>query len=231
MTTTYNFTYFNKIHIHSFIFCSMLMLIMIGIPKTKFFKKHFNLNDYMTFLGFLCLIIKLFESIYRVLFENFSIADSIPLHFCNFALIIAGLYLITKKNIFFNILYFFSFGAVAAVILPGIGLYYHPFYVYLFMINHFFEIATVIFGFNYMKEKINFKGYIISILITAMLFFISYFYNNLFGTNFMFLNEYIAPFFGFIKPFYIYRIVLILSFFIIMTFMYILPKKMILKLK
>ena len=60
MTPTYSFTYFNKIHIQSFILCSILMLVMLVIPKTKLFKKNFNLNDYMTFLGFLCLLIKLF---------------------------------------------------------------------------------------------------------------------------------------------------------------------------
>ena len=186
---------------------------------------------YAKFLGILGLSIKLFESIYRVLFENFSIADSIPLHFCNFALIIASLYLITKKSIFFNILYFFSFGALAAIILPGIGKYYTHFYVYLFMINHFFEIATVLFGFIYMKEQITFTGYRVSILVTSILFIISFFYNKFFGTNFMFLETYIAPFFEFIKPFYVYRVVLVLSFFIIMTLMYLFPKKFFLKSK
>lgn len=231
MSPNYNFTYFNEIHINSFILSIFLTFIFLFIPKIPILKNKINIMKYATFLGILGLSIKLFESIYRVLFENFSIADSIPLHFCNFALIIAGLYLITKKSIFFNILYFFSFGALAAIILPGVGKYYTHFYVYLFMINHFFEIATVLFGFIYMKEQITFTGYRVSILVTSILFIISFFYNKLFGTNFMFLETYIATFFEFIKPFYVYRVVLVLSFFIIMTLMYLFPKKFFLKSK
>ena len=231
MSPNYNFTYFNEIHINSFILSIFLTFIFLFIPKIPILKNKINIMKYATFLGILGLSIKLFESIYRVLFENFSIADSIPLHFCNFALIIASLYLITKKSIFFNILYFFSFGALAAIILPGVGKYYTHFYVYLFMINHFFEIATVLFGFIYMKEQITFTGYRVSILVTSILFIISFFYNKLFGTNFMFLETYIATFFEFIKPFYVYRIVLVLSFFVVMTLMYVLPKKIFLKSK
>ena len=87
MSPNYNFTYFNKIHVNSFILCIFLTIITLVIPTIPVLKSRINIMKYATFLGILCLSIKLFESIYRVLFENFSVADSVPLHFCNFALI------------------------------------------------------------------------------------------------------------------------------------------------
>ncbi len=208
----YTFHYFDAIHFKSLIFTLFLSFILIFLPKMF---KSINIIKYSSFLGYCALFIKLVESFYRYFFENFRLPDTLPLHFCNFTLIIAGFYLITKKEIYFNILYFFTFGAVASIILPGINYYNYNFFVYLFMINHAFEIIATAVGFIYLNGKISKNGMRISIATVLLLFIISYFYNNIFHTNFMFLNDYVAPFFSFIKPFYLYRIILILSFIII----------------
>lgn len=213
----YEFSYFNTSHIINLILCLIIGLIILFIPNfTKI-----NKFKFATFLGFFILFLKIFETAYRIKYEHFSIPESLPLHFCNFAMIICGLYLISKNNILFNISYFFSFGAVAALILPGVTTYYHILFFILFMISHVMVIITVFYGFMWLDSKPTFKGMITSIVTVLLLFTTSYFYNNKFGTNFMFLKVYIAPFFDFIKPFNLYIGILIISFILIIVLLYI----------
>lgn len=211
------FSYFNNAHVINLILCIIIGLIILFIPKfTKI-----NKSKFATILGILILFLKIFETIYRIKYEHFSMPESLPLHFCNFTMIICGFYLITKNNTLFNISYFFSFGAVAALILPGVTTYYHILFFVLFMVSHAIVIITVFYGFMWLGSKPTFKGMITSIVTVLLLFTASYFYNNKYGTNFMFLKVYIAPFLNFIKPFNLYIGILIASFILIIILLYI----------
>ena len=144
----------------------------------------------------------------------------IPIHLCNFAAIAAGLYLIYKTRFLFNLAYFLSFGAAFALVLPGVVVYYHPFYVYVFMIMHALEFVAVFYGFIYLKDKIDFKNYILSCIVLIMLFVYAAIYNTIFPVNAMFLKAYIADLVSFIKPFELYIVILISSMLFIMFLMY-----------
>ena len=117
-----------------------------------------------------------------------------------------------------------SFGAAFALVLPGVVVYYHPFYVYVFMIMHALEFVAVFYGFIYLKDKIDFKGYIMSSATLILLFIYASIYNLFFPVNAMFLKTYIAPIVSFIKPFEVYIVVLIFSMLLIM-FLMLLPFK------
>ena len=212
----YKFHYFSQTHFINLFFCIFLGIFILLGPR--FFKV--NKLRYATFLGWSFLSVKLFETFYRELFENFSLAESAPLHFCNFAIIICSFYLITRKNVLFNISYFFSFGAFFALVLPGVNYYNHNLFFTLFMVDHTFVLISVLYGFIWLHERPDAKGLKVSIITVLLLFLFSYFYNNIFGTNFMFLKDYIAPFFSFIKPFSLYIAILIPAFILIMYLMY-----------
>lgn len=211
------FKYFSSVHIHSFIFSILLSTILLIIPKLcgkKCRKLNYNnfLKKYSIFLGILTLCSKIFDSIYRVLYQNEKIFEVQILYLCNFALIFSSLYLIFRTNALFNITYYLSFGAVLALILPGVVYYYSPFYVYVFMVTHVLELVAVIFGFYYYKEKVTFKGFKIAVFTLICIFIYAFIYNYIFrqyNTNAMFLTQYIVPFVSFIKPFWLYRVVLI----------------------
>ena len=148
------FYYFSQIHIHTFIASILFSILLLLIPKL--FKK-INLRNYGTFLGFFILGFKILDSVYRVTQEHEPVYNVIPIHLCNFAAIAAGLYLIYKTRFLFNLAYFLSFGAAFALVLPGVVIYYHPFYVYVFMIMHALEFVAVFYGFIYLKDKIEGK--------------------------------------------------------------------------
>ena len=217
MNPAYSFSYYNYEHIVNLILCLILGLIILGIPKyTKI-----NVNTFGTVLGYLILLLKIFETVYRIKYEHFTLPESLPLHFCNFTMIICGLYLITKNNILFNITYFFSFGAVMALILPGVTTYYHQLFFVLFMVSHASVVITMLYGFIWLKSKPTFTGMTVSIITVLLLFLASYLYNNKFGTNFMFLKVYIVPFIDFIKPFSLYIGILVTAFILIIILLYI----------
>ena len=211
------FYYFSQIHIHTFIASILFSILLLLIPKL--FKK-INLRNYGTFLGFFILGFKILDSVYRVTQEHEPVYNVIPIHLCNFAAIAAGLYLIYKTRFLFNLAYFLSFGAAFALVLPGVVVYYHPFYVYIFMIMHALEFVAVFYGFIYLKNKIDFKGYLMSSITLIMLFIYASIYNVFFPVNAMFLKFYIAEIVSFIKPFELYIVVLILSMLFIMFMMY-----------
>lgn len=211
------FYYFSQIHIYTFIASILFSTLLLLIPKL--FKK-INLRNYGTFLGFFILGFKILDSVYRVIHEHEPVYNVIPIHLCNFAAIAAGLYLIYKTRFLFNLAYFLSFGAAFALVLPGVIVYYHPFYVYVFMIMHALEFVAVFYGFIYLKDKIDFKGYLMSSITLIMLFIYASIYNVFFPVNAMFLKFYIAEIVSFIKPFELYIVVLILSMLFIMFMMY-----------
>ena len=195
------FYYFSQIHIHTFIASILFSILLLLIPKL--FKK-INLRNYGTFLGFFILGFKILDSVYRVTQEHEPVYNVIPIHLCNFAAIAAGLYLIYKTRFLFNLAYFLSFGAAFALVLPGVVVYYHPFYVYVFMIMHALEFVAVFYGFIYLKDKIDFKNYILSCIVLILLFVYAAIYNTIFPVNAMFLKAYIADLVSFIKPFELY---------------------------
>ena len=211
------FYYFSQIHIYTFIASILFSILLLLIPKL--FKK-INLRNYGTFLGFFILGFKILDSVYRVTQEHEPIYNVTPVHLCNFAAIAAGLYLIFKTRFLFNLTYFLSFGAAFALVLPGVVVYYHPFYVYVFMIMHALEFVAVFYGFIYLKDKIDFKNYILSCITLILLFVYAAIYNIIFPVNAMFLKTYIADFVSFIKPFELYIIILISSMLFIMFLMY-----------
>lgn len=213
----YKFSYFNKIHIESLSVNLILFVFFLIIPYWFSDKQK---RKFEKVIGIISILTKLFDSIYRIIYENERIMSTLPLHLCNLSLIIGGIYLITKKNIFFNITYFWFLGAILAVILPGIYVYHIPIYVYIFMITHFLEIFIVLYGFIHNDEIITKKGLIVSILMYLIVMLFAYLVNIKFNTNYMFISDYIIGAVSFIKPFLIYQTALISFFILSMIIMY-----------
>ena len=122
--------------------------------------------------------------------------------------------MIFRTAYLFNTAYFLSFGAVLALLLPGVTVYYRPLYVHIFMFVHALIVLTPIIGFVYNKDKITKKGYIQASITLIGLFIYAAIYNLFFPVNAMFLRSYIAPFVSFIKP------LLIVTMLFIMYLMY-----------
>ena len=204
----YNFSYFSPIHIETFVVSGLFCVLLLYIPK--FFKKV-DLKKYSIFLGYFLLFFKVVDSVYRVIYQNEPIYNVMLVHLCNFVAIFAAFYLIFRTEYLYNVVYYLSFGPVLALILPGITNYYNNYYVYIFMIMHALIVFAAVFGAKYLNGTPTKKGLFQSIITLLGIFLYAVFYNYLFkDVNAMFLREYIAPkLFGFVKPFWVYRVGLI----------------------
>ena len=213
----YSFKYFNHIHIQAIVVWIILSIIIISVP---FFKKGIEKIWYTKLIGYFLIFVKIFDLLYRVYVEKEAWKYVIPLNLCNVSIIIAGIYFITKKNIFFNFLYFFFPGAILAILLPNITFHYTLFYVHVFIGTHMLEIMAVIYSFVHLEARVTKKGLIYSIIFYLVLVFIARVVNALLGTNYMFVNNYIISAIDFIKPLNLYVILLISLFIISMILTY-----------
>ena len=99
----YELAYFSPEHIHDLIIWILIIAILLLIP---YIFKGYEKGRYVTFLGYLMIFTKIADSIYRIYLEKSPWYDTMPFHLCNASLVFAGIYYITKKRVFFNIVYF-----------------------------------------------------------------------------------------------------------------------------
>ncbi len=217
------FSYFSPIHIETFVVSTLICIFLFYIPRIF---KNVNIEKYSTILGYFLLIFKIIDSIYRLMYQNEPITNVMPIHLCNFAAIFAGLYLIFRTKFLYNAVYYLTFGPVLALILPGIIYYHDNYYVYIFMIMHALIVFTAFFGSAYLGGKPTKKGLIQSIITLLLIFLYAFIYNSIFkGINAMFLRTHIISQVSFIKPIWLYDIVLILTMIFLQFLLYLPTKK------
>ena len=217
------FSYFSPIHIETFVVSTLIYIFLFYIPRIF---KNVNIEKYSTILGYFLLIFKIIDSIYRLMYQNEPITNVMPIHLCNFAAIFAGLYLIFRTKFLYNAVYYLTFGPVLALILPGIIYYHDNYYVYIFMIMHALIVFTAFFGSAYLGGKPTKKGLIQSIITLLLIFLYAFTYNSIFkGINAMFLRTHIISQVSFIKPIWLYDIVLILTMIFLQFLLYLPIKK------
>ena len=217
------FSYFSPIHIETFVVSTLICIFLFYIPRIF---KNVNIEKYSTILGYFLLIFKIIDSIYRLMYQNEPITNVMPIHLCNFAAIFAGLYLIFRTKFLYNAVYYLTFGPVLALILPGIIYYHDNYYVYIFMIMHALIVFTAFFGSAYLGGKTTKKGLIQSIITLLLIFLYAFIYNSIFkGINAMFLRTHIISQVSFIKPIWLYDIVLILTMIFLQFLLYLPTKK------
>ena len=217
------FSYFSPIHIETLVVSTLICIFLFYIPRIF---KNVNIEKYSTILGYFLLIFKIIDSIYRLMYQNEPITNVMPIHLCNFAAIFAGLYLIFRTKFLYNAVYYLTFGPVLALILPGIIYYHDNYYVYIFMIMHALIVFTAFFGSAYLDGKPTKKGLIQSIITLLLIFLYAFTYNSIFkGINAMFLRTHIISQVSFIKPIWLYDIVLILTMIFLQFLLYLPTKK------
>ena len=217
------FSYFSPIHIETFVVSTLICIFLFYIPRIF---KNVNIEKYSTILAYFLLIFKIIDSIYRLMYQNEPITNVMPIHLCNFAAIFAGLYLIFRTKFLYNAVYYLTFGPVLALILPGIIYYHDNYYVYIFMIMHALIVFTAFFGSAYLGGKPTKKGLIQSIITLLLIFLYAFIYNSIFkGINAMFLRTHIISQVSFIKPIWLYDIVLILTMIFLQFLLYLPTKK------
>lgn len=212
-----SFKYFEPLHIHALITWFIISFIILILPILK---KGIEKGIYTKMLGILFIFSKIFDIYYRIVFEHQDWHTTFPLNLCNIAILIAGVYFLTKKNILFNLLYFFFVGAILAILLPDLNPYYNKLYIYVFIGTHVLEITAVIYAFIHLNARVTKKGLYLALCMYLLLTFVALFINSKLGTNYMYVSNYIISAVNFIKPLKLYTILFTILFMLSMTITY-----------
>lgn len=198
---------FSKDHINALIFSVVLGILIIF--STIFIKRK-KMLSYFKFLGFLLLILKIIETLYRIYIEKYPLYDNLPLHLCNITTFLCILYLFSKKNLYYNILYYWFLTYFIVLIIPGTFEYSTKLYSYIFIFFHFIPLIVILLARIHFNEKTNKFGLNISIFLFLIIYILLIFLNPILKTNFMYNNGYILESLNIIKPFMLYQILLAL---------------------
>lgn len=178
-----NFILFGTEHILIIIagiILSLLFLIIGGLTNKKIFGEISALA---------ILILKLAELSYRHLVEGQKIIDLLPLHLCNIALFFVIIMMFTHSKKLFQLCFFWSMGAIFAIITPDVKIGLPNFVTFSFFITHFYIIFGVIYEYIFFRRRPKILGYISSFVILNIIAVIIYFINDYLGTNYLFVNR------------------------------------------
>ena len=182
------FQLFSYIHITT-IFVVIGSSILIPISFKVFFNSRININiSYI--IGFILITHELIKPFYRYHFYNDPFVEIIPLHMCHLASLSMGLFFFTKKDIFFEIGYFWGMtGNIMAILTPDLDFFFNwQYFTYYF--GHSMLLLSIVFALLCLNHNINFKSVIRVISITLTFLPFIYLLNFILGdeANYWYLN-------------------------------------------
>ena len=182
------FQLFSYIHITT-IFVVIGSSILIPISFKVFFNSRININiSYI--IGFILITHELIKPFYRYHFYNDPFVEIIPLHMCHLASLSMGLFFFTKKDIFFEIGYFWGMtGNIMAILTPDLDFFFNlQYFTYYF--GHSMLLLSIVFALLCLNHNINFKSVIRVIFITLTFLPFIYLLNFILGdeANYWYLN-------------------------------------------
>ena len=129
------------------------------------------------------LIIKVSELSYRHFYFGEPIKGLLP------TLIFALLMMFTKSPSLFQVTYYWSLGAIFAILTPDVKYSFpHPLTL-SFYITHFYLIFAAIYGVIFFEFKPTFRGWVDSFVFLNVLAVIIFFINSNLGTNYLYVNR------------------------------------------
>jgi len=183
-----SFEAYDKYHI-----IVLLVILTIFILTVLFRKKLRNWKHEKTFRMVTVSIAIIFELSYKlwVIYVGQKVLENVfSLDLCAISLYMAWVLFFTKKKALFNILYFFSLGALASLLYPDFGTFgpdHMRFYHYF--IVHTFIIWAVVYFIAVYDYRIKFKDCLHSFIILMTSGVIVLGIDLLLKTNYMFLRE------------------------------------------
>lgn len=139
-------------------------------------------------IALIILVIKITELVFRHDFYGERVVNLLPLHLCNLSLVLAILMMLFNSKIIFQPVFFWSLGALFAIITPEIRDGIQNYATLSFFITHFFILFATLYGlivFKFRPTKLGAIGSFIFLNIVAIALF---FVNKRLGTNYLYVN-------------------------------------------
>lgn len=126
---------------------------------------------------------------YWLSYNQYSLVKTgLPLHLCSLSTFLITYALLTKSRKVFEVLYFWSLGAIFAIITPNLSHGANNCLFYCFFITHIIIVIGTIYLLIVHKYNITFNSFLKTANYTIILFFTTYLVNKKFDSNYMFTN-------------------------------------------
>ena len=215
----YTFQVFSIEHI-----ISIIVIILVFIAFLRF-NKVLGINDnsrsFLFVLAFIMILLDLSEDLVRVFTGFYSIRKDLPLQLCSIGVYLAAFTLVSRKKIFFDLIFYWGFvGATNAILTPDGNLFELRIFFFYSQAYH----AALIFAVLWLMIKYDMRmryGSILKVVIsTNIIIGLLSILNYALDSNYMFLRQIpnsVSPFLMGEWPVYIlmvqvFSIILVVSF-------------------
>ena len=143
-------------------------------------------------IAVLLLALEMFNYYYTITHDGWSrfVAEALPLHACGISLYLTAYMLLTRRQVFFEIVYFWGFaGTTQALLTPVTQEGFPAWPCFHFFLTHGLVVVGVAFATVGLKMRPRFKGVWITYAFSWALVLMVGTCNRLLGTNYMYLCE------------------------------------------
>lgn len=207
---------------HLFIVLGCIFMMVIFLLIANFCEKR----RFAKISAIFILILKIAELSYRHIYNGEEIVELLPLHLCNITLIFLIIMMLSGSKTLFQLCYFWSLGAVFAIITPDVKYSFPNFMTLSFFITHFYIIFGVIYAILFYRFRPTLWGYFSAFFTINLICFGVYFLNDYLGTNYLYVNR-VPDFSSPLKYFgdWPYYIIVVELLYIILTYLIYFPLK------
>lgn len=134
-------------------------------------------------------VIKILGYIGRFYINHEPLYALFPIHICNVSFIMAIIFMIKPNIKAFQIIFYMSLGALAAILFPeSVVVFPNPFGI-LFFLEHFFILFMIVYQMIYLGFSPTKKGILYTFICLNILAIVAYNFNKFFNTNYMYINH------------------------------------------
>lgn len=183
---------FGRDHLIYLALCAIFTAAFLILCK-RTLKDEEQINRFARVLGIVLIVHLFFEMFFlRVVVAGIPLANSLPLHLCNFGLLAVGILLITRKQILMDLAYFWALaGATQSLLTPNLKhIFPHPLAV-TFFTAHVLEIVGLLFACMMLGLRPHWKSIPKALGVTAIMAVLVFpvnFILDKYNTNYMFLK-------------------------------------------
>ena len=165
------------------------MWIFIPLISKKIFNSHFIKIGTLALI-FISIGLDVFDAIYRIFDDNFSIIDDLPLHMCGLSLYLGAYTLYNKYQQGFELCYFWGIGgALQAILTPDSTDFTNNYYIFAFMLSHALIVLNVLWMIIVLDMRFRKFALLRTIIITNLILIPIAMINLLLDSNYFYICQ------------------------------------------
>ena len=154
-----------------------------------YISKLFPQKKIEIFISISILLIKFAGDFILYFINGMPLYTLFPIHVCNVSLILSMIFLVKPNFQGFQLMFYMSLGAIAAILFPEAVLPLPNFLGIVFYSTHFFILFVIIYQMKYLKYRPTLNGLFKTYIALNVLAVIAFIFNNKFSTNYMYINH------------------------------------------